>query len=203
MPDNSSFVLFLYSKEKHRIEDLQKIAKEFKNADKLYTKSIEPIEEDILGEEAGTYAFKVTLNKPIIPEEHYEDLVEALWYRLAVLCVRDGFYPLDENGDVIYIFDPYYLQVIYYSKDPNRKDELIEIVKKLCEEVPQNWDRYGVEKVEDIEAEGEFYHVRVIFQDFLNEHDRYLLRLSFFFRLNMFATKAGFVAVNMGEDAEE
>lgn len=191
------FDLLWYCAAGGKEKDAKKLAKEFRKSAHLYIKDV--VVRTVATGEGGSeiYGVSVDFIDGIINDKDHDDFVAALWSRLAVLGLIAGFIPVDDNGDPIYFLPSYYLQVIFFSRDAEKRNVLEEIVKKLCEEVPRNWSERSIDAV-NLGEDGVYgYSVLVKFDDFLPERERINLRLAFYFRLIMLAKNAGFGVVYM------
>lgn len=120
-----------------------------------------------------------------------EDLIDTIYERLIVKMLQRDFFPIDDDGNLLYFFKPYGFKNYYGIQAPGYKKALEEIAEKVKSEFPGLCDieiNLIVSK-----KEGELYKCGFAFNDYNMEEVRNRLMLAVFFRFTLLARKRGFL----------
>lgn len=135
-------------------------------------------------------------------EEDVQDLASVVLMRLLLKMVVNGYLPVDEDGDIVYMFDPYGFSVIFGSAGHGGEERLKKVIHKAIHEV----DTYVQAKMAPIFVEGsdaEYFDMQFTLNDYRTESERNRLALALYLRVVILASAQGFVAVPPVEEDEK
>lgn len=191
-----NFGIMLLSKTGGQLRDARRVAEEFRQSVRLYVRSTEINTIAVDRSPQEIYAINVELNDVLIAPEHFDDLTDAFWDRLAAMGLAHGLLPVDVDGNLIYLRPPYFLSMAFHSREPGRRGDLEEILHKVRCEAPDHVEGLDIESHVSKEM-GEFIIVRLMLNDYLPDSERDIIRLGFYFRILRLTRERGFQALDL------
>lgn len=190
-------VLLMGPAEKER--DIEKIVREFLQSMPQY---VVDVAYKKLGEEDGRELFGIKANvagETNRPDQR-EDLYVLLFNRIVALGLKRGFVPLDGEGKIIYLQPPYGFEVVFYSPQTGRGDDMFSLVRTVYRELGDHIDDGHVGSRHATDGKGEYFIVQLQMQDYLTLPERQRLMLAAYFRLLLLARQNGFKVVEMDDN---
>ncbi len=193
--------LLLSLGRKNREKDIKGLIKEFSHQDRVRIREVtyklqeESDKDEVWRINANIMAFGSESEET--SSEYQEVLKEAIYAH----GLQFGFLPLDEEGNIIYLDEPYGFQVGFYHDALDKKEVLENIVRGLAEETPNLYNAYVSDAIK-CEKKGALYAVTALFQDYLADDSKRHIMLAFYYKLLALAKKEGFQVIVLPDEDE-